>query len=136
MFLKKGGRVVCPTTFFFEETMGTFSLTTKVDNIGESNKLQIAKIYKSFNQDSITTIAPLTLTASESKLIDLTNSSFIIIALDEYGTENEVLDLTLDNGSGTLLMTNVSYYSSSVFNLNSINIVNNSTETVEIYVIY
>lgn len=124
-----------PVTLFLGVKM-TIAITTKIENVGEEQRMQIASLYKTFNQDTITTKAPVTLAASGTIDLDLTDSKFLVIVLDKYGTENEILDLTLSDGVNELTITNLGFYKSGVFNLTSATILNNSSEDVNIYIIY
>lgn len=115
--------------------MPTFSIKSEVTMSTERTRVDYASLYKSFNADSVN-LSTLVVAPSSTHTLDTSNSNFLIVVPDDYGLENEVFNVILNDGVSTFTLSNVGYFMTSTFNVTSVVLQNTGTEPVEVVVVY
>ncbi len=117
--------------------MATFGVKTSLSFSTDKTREQFSSMYKAFSSTNIKMKKPLTINFGETETLDLTESSFLIFHANTYGLENEVLEVTLNSATESLVITGTSFMFMDCFNLVSVDIKNTSVENnVEIIAVY
>jgi len=117
--------------------MPTFGVKTDITMSTKTSRINYNSFYKSFEQNNIKMESPVTIVFTESETFDLSNSSFVIVVADDYGLENEVLNITFtDSDANEFTLENVGFLSLNFSNLVSMSILNSSDTNVSINIVY
>ena len=118
--------------------MSTVGIKVNVDTTISNKKSNIASFYKAFSSESMNIVLPKKLEGGEYVEYEITENDFIIVVADNYGLENEVLDLTFEDESlnGPMTFKNVGFMMTNCFNMDMVTIKNTSEEVVELTVIF
>lgn len=116
--------------------MTTLAITSKLEMITETSRLNVLNLYKSFDYETVNIKSPLLISATSSITLNVSDSQFIILILDEFGIENQVLSLELTDGTDSVTMTNLGFFISGIDNITQIIITNTSDTDVNAYLVY
>jgi len=117
--------------------MPTFGVKAEITLSTDKSRQVFGNFYKGFSKDTITMKQPASIQGNESEIFDLSDSDFILLTADDYGLEQEALNIKfLNSASEELLIAGVGYLFMSCSNLVSMEVENTTSNAIEINLIY
>jgi len=117
--------------------MATIGVTTDITLATDKSRSNIASFYKSISSDGVSLNSPITLSSGGGfEDIDVSNSNFIVVVADDYGLENESLNLRLTDSVGnSLTVVGVGFFILNFNNLTNVRIINSATQDIDVIVL-